>query len=625
AKLQPEDDEFTLKKKRSKAAVKRTGKLSLLPSLPLDILYEVLMRKNATTTWKAAFARIPELPECPADMSHPAWAHLAFEHICHNCSAINIHNMSWVLRTRLCTKCAKTCLETVAIFDAVKTQLNEDILTAVAFDAEYLGHECCLVADRKSFEEEWKLHQDDREEFVTKRGDELIKRVDHALECEEWASGLASERAMKLQQIRDDRRCANRFFDGEHVDDVVRSEYVPFRKLAVVRQPKPLRESTWDSIKDELEAYMLTVRAYIKKRDREGLIWARRKTAANAWHEYRIKNCDAQELLPNQIDIWLWRPVIKIISQPSEVEVTQTSFDAVFRGLPAFIKFWQEDKMDQLLRIASHPKWITSPGVDDLQLATCVFSCCQGFNHLRFDKKCTEHGESEYPMFYPEFIAHPCNVLTWLGLGGDEDEMKGLDDCEDVRAFHECKNFRRRRWTTRLLEFDPKASRTVKNILDACGLPATTTVPRLDDLNPRIVCLKCSYGAKCDGEREHRVMTWRTAVQHNLRKHFGDSQTTFQKISPLDAHQATRLEQAERILQLSAHRKPKAKPWRCIVCKDRPSDPGALTVIGMQKHWTDSHAFAGDVEEEKQYYRAYDQPPPQPISVRMKPRDPGVN
>jgi hypothetical protein len=141
AKVEPEDDEFMLKKKCSKATLKRTGKLSLLPSLPLDILYEVrnllfltwvqltqkkspldiwppftrwppsssvneqrfsanlwaaipcifstwlievaVMRKNATTAWKAAFACIPELPECPADMSHPAGAHLAFQPICH--------------------------------------------------------------------------------------------------------------------------------------------------------------------------------------------------------------------------------------------------------------------------------------------------------------------------------------------------------------------------------------------------------------------------------------------------------------------------------------------------------------------------------------------------------------
>jgi hypothetical protein len=71
----------------------------------------------------------------------------------------------------------------------VKT-LNEDIMTAVAFDAVYLGRQYFITltlsafsenislqmnADRKSFEEKWKLHQEDRKEFVTKRGSDYIE------------------------------------------------------------------------------------------------------------------------------------------------------------------------------------------------------------------------------------------------------------------------------------------------------------------------------------------------------------------------------------------------------------------------------------------------------------------
>lgn len=262
---------------------------------------------------------------------------------------------------------------------------------------------------------------------------------------------------------------------------------------------------------------METVKAHRIKAAREALIWVRRENASLAWFRYRNAECDIQDLLPNQIDIWLWKPVLDVIEQPSEVVITETSFEQAFRGLPSFIKKWQEDKMDQLLRVAHGVSWMWRPGVDDLQRATCVFSCSQEFYHgLYWDAD--PHDDSDC-MWFPEFIHHRCNALARYGSNDEGERALDMDlnHCKMVEALKEGRCFRRRQWSTRWLSFNEKGSRTVKNILNACGMPMTTRVQQLDQADPRLVCLKCSFGAKCDGERSFSVMTWRTAVSVRYR------------------------------------------------------------------------------------------------------------
>jgi hypothetical protein len=101
----------------------RKGGLSLLPTISLDVLFEVsstscvayiqlnhtsqqifgflkpldllslartskafrnlLMRKSNAFIWRASRSLIPNLPECPADLSEPQYACLAFDPHCH--------------------------------------------------------------------------------------------------------------------------------------------------------------------------------------------------------------------------------------------------------------------------------------------------------------------------------------------------------------------------------------------------------------------------------------------------------------------------------------------------------------------------------------------------------------
>ncbi|KZT28748.1 hypothetical protein NEOLEDRAFT_775129 [Neolentinus lepideus HHB14362 ss-1] len=125
-----EDDAKTVKKTRRK-----TGKLSVLLEMPLDVLFEIfglllpldllrlswtssefrctLMQRSARSLWIQALKHVERLPECLEDLTEPQWAFLAFYPCCHHCGAQNCQTIIWSCRMRCCNKCLKTQLVTI--------------------------------------------------------------------------------------------------------------------------------------------------------------------------------------------------------------------------------------------------------------------------------------------------------------------------------------------------------------------------------------------------------------------------------------------------------------------------------------------------------------------------------
>ncbi|KAG6850403.1 hypothetical protein H0H93_013628 [Arthromyces matolae] len=85
----------------------RRGQLETVFQLPLDVLFEIfaqltpldllnlsrtskslrdiLMRRSSQYMWKSARAQVEGLPDCPNDMSEPAYANLVFYPYCQVC------------------------------------------------------------------------------------------------------------------------------------------------------------------------------------------------------------------------------------------------------------------------------------------------------------------------------------------------------------------------------------------------------------------------------------------------------------------------------------------------------------------------------------------------------------
>ncbi|KAG9221454.1 hypothetical protein CCMSSC00406_0010145 [Pleurotus cornucopiae] len=127
--------------KKRVVSARRKKNLSLLPTVPFDVLMEVLARlrvadiialsrtskefrglllsKRSISVWKAALAAEGCL-ECPADLSEPAYAVLLFGGTnCYSCGTKGIQRIDFGLRRRLCVRCLKVKLVSEKRFDAL--------------------------------------------------------------------------------------------------------------------------------------------------------------------------------------------------------------------------------------------------------------------------------------------------------------------------------------------------------------------------------------------------------------------------------------------------------------------------------------------------------------------------
>jgi hypothetical protein len=69
----------------------------------------LLTRSVARPIWRASFdMHQPDMPECPEDLTEPAYARLAFTTECSNCGKRGIRKVDYGFRKRLCPSCLKS-------------------------------------------------------------------------------------------------------------------------------------------------------------------------------------------------------------------------------------------------------------------------------------------------------------------------------------------------------------------------------------------------------------------------------------------------------------------------------------------------------------------------------------
>lgn len=121
-------------------------------------------------------------------------------------------------------------------------------------------------------------------------------------------------------------------------------------------------------------------------------------------------------------------------------------------------------------------------------------------------------------MWYPEFLHHGCNWIEKAEIpkGPVKDfavAARITDPLLRLSSYKFREGFKRKPWTSTGLAFDRKASRVAKKFVTACGLdPKEASVEDMDQLDARVVCLKCSFKHKPDGERSMEIRTWRQAA-----------------------------------------------------------------------------------------------------------------
>ncbi|RXW14936.1 hypothetical protein EST38_g10914 [Candolleomyces aberdarensis] len=393
----------------------------------------------------------------------------------------------------------------------------------------------------------------------------------------------------------------------------------PFRSHAEVRISKPITERTWNSrVKDVMVEYMEDAKKHRLINGRRLLLLRRSASALQAWlswlaEEAQIAKYPPGTLLPTPVDFVQSQCVQLSIHQDDNAELFPTDFASAIQKFTTTLweatdsrsplDSWREaqegvlwdlicDNPDDMDTIPDISEYFTSLETEYrlqwLQLAVVTFSCntpnsdvhrypqivddpsCAAPSAETIRAKWRAHGvttpgrknasNARDPMWYPEFFHHSCCKLQWTSPADESFKHNNLYVVQRLQISPISWIRMQELSLRKTLRFDHAASKTVKNILVACGLNwERTKVQDLDEIDPR--------------------------VKHSLEKHWGSAEVRWQRLSDQDASNARKKEKFERLERCARTEiTPVPRPLRCLLCRDSPDEAGPMTWDDMCDH-----------------------------------------
>ncbi|KAI0077451.1 hypothetical protein K474DRAFT_1661710 [Panus rudis PR-1116 ss-1] len=584
----------------------KRGGLQDLPNMPLDIIFEVfkhlqpldllnlartskafrrlLLSKSAAIHWKAARKKIPGLPECPNDMSEPAYASLLFDTRCQSCLKANIPEPLWMFRKRYCNDCRSA--NTVNVFNGMRdlglnrTYLGEGPLP--------LPHELVFGLDDGRKRHFPAFHKADFDALITKLASmtaeekeaclnemqEKTKVIEkHAIECRHWVHRKKLNRQQELNDVRETRFEAIvqklreegwgpevEFMDD---DDEVSFDSHPLADVPIVRQPKPLTSRGWLKVFEGILPLLQDARRSRLKRERRQVIRARLELLGKCVEKF---GPEYRYILPRVPDLAVTPACETLIRRPSDMEVTEDMFNSSLRPiLGPIVTQWERNCKEQLAEYIRKTIQL-SDEVDPLRLAigtyfTCKCMMCPNTNFL---KRIT------WPHTIRSVLTHPYRMPLAYERQTDDSNLDTVDFGKWITGV-----LLDSPWSVKMLEH-PWVSKLVAELVEMCGMdPASTTADHMDDLHPRFTCKVCHMPGQY-----RRVMGWRAAVSHvmpctktnkeeMLRNRLAEKKHSYSLWRPGSTGTADLVSAAELHLQEQASIRQKSSAiWHCSHCSE---------------------------------------------------------
>ncbi|KAJ6504136.1 hypothetical protein C8R47DRAFT_178196 [Mycena vitilis] len=499
------------------------GYLSGVLVLPLDVLAEILtlltpldllhlawtskalrayiMSRSNAFVWKASRAMVG-MPPCPAELTEPQYAYLAFVSTCHgpDCNKV-CQLIIWQFRARYCKKCleAKTTyvspyldmMEKLAkIWSHVGpgTELFPNIPSRLHTRRTQLRYQIQLyqLSDLNDFF--LKFHAIPAQDFGAM---ETLYRAhkaktaainEHAKLCGIWLTSTRRMRFSDLNAVYRRRQAAIRakLEDLGWGEEINRLGWAKIKDgHNALREYRDLTERIWNKIS-------AAVIQYIKDCVWEDLdckhYFPRRWIAFEVWANYRASlPADDVTILPPSLDVVFHPIFLAVIEAPPDTVVDTASFDAVIPKIPQVIAEWRADAEARLAKIllpASEP-------VAALKLAKTVATCrvC----HCSF--------------VYPAILTHGCFTRFYAPKDLRPDEAKYAEMYRTQET---------RMWTCEGFIRASDSGDAIRELLRVCGAEyETASVAEVDERNPIMSCVGCAH---------LRPMNWRAAVNHTTSR-----------------------------------------------------------------------------------------------------------
>ncbi|KDR69735.1 hypothetical protein GALMADRAFT_255521 [Galerina marginata CBS 339.88] len=521
-----------------KRPIRAKKSLSLLPTMPLDLLFEImgflapkdiinvsrtnklfretLRAKGAITIWKAARER-SGIPEPPTWMSESAWAGLLFGTSCQNCGANNIQKIDFLLYRRLCTTCKKKRYVVESRVKSVFPDVEAYVLDLIPHtnvggwahghrsgsrffwdeDIEKMVQKLTVLehgihmrlTDARKKLDEFKAQQIQRVEDIHSRA----RNYSH------WLDNCILDRQLNKDNIQLLRRKAicERFIQLGYTEEDVSYHY----RLPEFNQSTLLTDRIWNRIRPILEPKVMERKAIRLEREMGSIRAARRQIVDGLYKTYKASLHPSQwKYLPRTLDICKFDPFAIVIDTPAVVTVTEDTFNLAIQSLPELLLAASEKKKSDLKALL--PGYFTSAtagrvlepgevsnGDDCLDLAACTFMC-KAYRHIHY------YDTSDSLLVgVQDLMTHHC-----------EGESESFSSSYSLTS-------------TTLpspIVFSEKGSEMAKLIIQLAGLdPRTALASDMDQKDLRFSCACCSPQNQ-SGKWVRYGYSWRTAIAHSM-------------------------------------------------------------------------------------------------------------
>ncbi|KAI8989719.1 hypothetical protein BD414DRAFT_459791 [Trametes punicea] len=532
--------------------------LSKLVDMPLDILFEifghlhpadllhlsrttkalrsVLMQRSAITIWRNARQNVEDLPDCPPDLSEPAYANLLFDQHCHFCIKARVMTALWTCRSRACKACLKEHFTQlfdllVAASERMSPSPHQPIKTSSMVPMEYVSNKL-LIPKRVANELLARIAECKGDEVALRELEKervcAVKRLkESAALLTEWQIKQNHKRTMDLMEIRSRRRkqiierlCWLGF--GEDLKWMTYDRVEQFMEHPLVKQPKELTDRIWNNIKEPMIAFAQEARTERLMRERCAHYINRLSVVRDTVVRWLVHR-PLWEPLPSIADFSYYTPGFRhIMGTPSDTFYKALDMPAAQLNalLQSAVRAWRSTmarKLYDMIVAATEPSAATTavaaatpslwnpdpaaapageaePTVNDIVSRVC--SACTWF-------RCTNPGCNallDYPRVLAHGCAHAAPALTLRPTTDREDLQNAYALVLDEQPW----NFSRDK-----VVFDVQAAEAAAQVVRACGRdPACTDASAMRQDKTRLVCSLCSKGGMTC------VMSWKRAVAH---------------------------------------------------------------------------------------------------------------
>ncbi|KAI0312720.1 hypothetical protein OF83DRAFT_1086825 [Amylostereum chailletii] len=585
-------------------ARRKKGKLSNLPEMPLDILFDIfghlapgdLVRLARTTKpfrklllsatydsmWAEAFNFVKGAPPVPKDTSPRKWAHLLYGGCyCSACGKSTTSKIMFMFRKRFCSKCLQTeivsCRSIQAPLFFVRAgfcNAFDYLLPTMTPPKDCRTNLCDKSAAhaliREVTEKCADIKDSDKEglrvvisSLVDLKKKQLSEHKNHVKICNEWQEETLKERKDELRDACNERRdktysIKRRFMEMGYTDqEWLESKVSSHKEVCVSR---PLTEKVWTRILPILEPAMLEAREKQDAQGRTDRVLARRKAVLDLYAEI-IQTLRPTEfpLIPSEdhcVDI----PSIQTIIKTDIPEIGDDWRADAKKALEAALESAREavvSRKRQLLallpRLDGMPSdsiAINDDSLDALELATATFLA--------------PASETRYSMQ---------TKVAWFGA----DALASMPQ-ETLFMSSEA--------PLSSIAFSKRLRETVQVILSMLGLDEkTTTAVQLDDMVVRFICNECrptNFSVEGRAAFGHMTFRWRDMVDHVRKDHPAGERVDFFRVSTK--------EELTDILPFEKRITGKFA-WGCCHCRMKRTGPRWMCEAEAIEHAKQKHAI----------------------------------